>query len=93
MSSRPQLLKKAKAPEKLDIWRPEWLILWESGHVREEFLDFGPDDAEMVFAGEDFQRLHDLYSPLSKARNLFERRYMQLVLDALDARVRRLFKL
>ena len=78
------------SPEKKEASRPEWRLLAESGYVREKFLNFTPEDAEEIDDIDSLIHLRELYFPSSQPRNHYEAVYIQLVREALEARLYKL---
>ena len=87
LSNIPKLV--LPSPEKTQRW-PEWRLLAESGQVREKFLRFTPEDAEEIDDIDSLLHLRELYFPSSQPRNYYEVAYMQLVREALEARLYKL---
>ena len=68
----------------------EWRWLRDSGHVREKYLRFNPEDIEVL---DDMDLLKDmcrLYNPLlhsSQPTNFYEASYIELMLNAIHERL------
>ena len=82
MDNIPKLVLPSTKPT-----TPEWRLLAESGYVREKFLRFTPEDAEEIDDLDSLLHLRELYFPSSQPRNHYEVVYMQLVREALEARM------
>ena len=65
-------------------------MLAESGYVREKFLRFTPEDAEELDDIDSILHMRELYFPSSQPRNHYEAVYIQLVREALEARLYKL---
>ena len=72
----------------------EWRWLRDSGHVREKYLRFNPEDIEEL---DDIDLLQDMchwYNPLlhpSQPTNIYEAFYLELMLNAVHERLATVF--
>ena len=70
-----------------DDVKPEWKVLAESGQVREKYLRFNPENVANIDDKQFLLSLRELYFPTSQPRCLIELSYIDLVLEAIEARL------
>lgn len=63
---------------------PDWRLLADSGYVREKFLTYNPDDIAEINDLDSLDRLRSLYFPSSQPRNLYEKTYLALMIEAIN---------
>lgn len=75
---------------KLQLPSAEWQVLANSGYVREKFLNFTPDDAADMSDVNALRQVRELYTPSSQPQTLQEYAYLDLVIEAINTRLREL---
>ena len=66
----------------------KWLA--DSGHVREKFLTYGPDDVRRETDRDFLTFIRELYFPASQPLNIHECAYLALMRDAIQSRLSQL---
>ena len=66
---------------------PEWKVLYGSGHIREQYLHLTPEDISDIDCLYTLMDLRELYVPSSQPQHLFEEAYLQIMLDAIEAKM------
>ena len=64
--------------------KPEWVVLKESGRVREKFFAYTPDDVAEIDDKNTLLHIKELYFPSSQPHNAFEEAYCEIMREAVD---------
>ena len=67
--------------------RAEAAFLSETGEIREKFLRFSPEDVDEEDSCEDLHKLAELFFPCGQPHNAYEEAYLDLMREAISARL------
>ena len=67
---------------------PSWQELADSGLVDEKYLQYSPEDVEKINDIKLLLQLQKWYFPFTQPRNIFEARYIMLVFDAVNNKLK-----